>query len=183
MLEIIEDRITKSGVILNDKEILKYIDEPFFVNKDGLLKKEITLEDVRGILLSYPSLLEEYKYLKELVVRGENLINEKYNHIDYMMRVVEHIEGNKKIDNLYVVNNGVEYATTFVKLNDLYRVSIRYGINRVFDILNDVEVLIKEYDDDVSLNDFMTTLNMGLDFLTDKEIDDFFKMKEEKNIK
>lgn len=39
MLEIIEDRITKSGVILNDKEILKYIDEPFFVNKDGLLKK------------------------------------------------------------------------------------------------------------------------------------------------
>ncbi len=100
-----------------------------------------------------------------------------------MMRVVEHIEGNKKIDNLYVVNNGVEYATTFVKLNDLYRVSIRYGINRVFDILNDVEVLIKEYDDDVSLNDFMTTLNMELDFLTDKEIDDFFKMKEEKNIK
>lgn len=183
MLEIIEDRITKSGVILNDKEILKYIDEPFFVNKDGLLKKEITLEDVRGILLSYPSLLEEYKYLKELVVRGENLINEKYNHIDYMMRVVEHIEGNKKIDNLCVVNNGVEYATTFVKLNDLYRVSIRYGINRVFDILNDVEVLIKEYDDDVSLNDFMTTLNMELDFLTDKEIDDFFKMKEEKNIK
>lgn len=183
MLEIIEDRITKSGVILNDKEILKYIDEPFFVNKDGLLKKEITLEEVRGILLSYPSLLEEYKYLKELVVRGENLINEKYNHIDYMMRVVEHIEGNKKIDNLYVVNNGVEYATTFVKLNDLYRVSIRYGINRVFDILNDVEVLIKEYDDDVSLNDFMTTLNMELDFLTDKEIDDFFKMKEEKNIK
>lgn len=183
MLEIIEDRITKSGVILNDKEILKYIDEPFFVNKDGLLKKEITLEDVRGILLSYPSLLEEYKYLKELVVRGENLINEKYNHIDYMMRVVEHIEGNKKIDNLYVVNNGVEYATTFVKLNNLYRVSIRYGINRVFDILNDVEVLIKEYDDDVSLNDFMTTLNMELDFLTDKEIDDFFKMKEEKNIK
>lgn len=183
MLEIIEDRITKSGVILNDKEILKYIDEPFFVNKDGLLKKEITLEDVRGILLSYPSLLEEYKYLKELVVRGENLINEKYNHIDYMMRVVEHIEGNKKIDNLYVVNNGVEYATIFVKLNDLYRVSIRYGINRVFDILNDVEVLIKEYDDDVSLNDFMTTLNMELDFLTDKEIDDFFKMKEEKNIK
>lgn len=183
MLEIIEDRITKSGVILNDKEILKYIDEPFFVNKDGLLKKEITLEDVRGILLSYPSLLEEYKYLKELVVRGENLINEKYNHIDYMMRVVEHIEGNKKIDNLYVVNDGVEYATTFVKLNDLYRVSIRYGINRVFDILNDVEVLIKEYDDDVSLNDFMTTLNMELDFLTDKEIDDFFKMKEEKNIK
>lgn len=175
MLEIIEDRITKSGVILNDKEILKYIDEPFFVNKDGLLKKEITLEDVRGILLSYPSLLEEYKYLKELVVRGENLINEKYNHIDYMMRVVEHIEGNKKIDNLYVVNNGVEYATTFVKLNDLYRVSIRYGINRVFDILNDVEVLIKEYDDDVSLNDFMTTLNMELDFLTDKEIDDFLK--------
>lgn len=183
MLEIIEDRITKSGVILNDKEILKYIDEPFFVNKDGLLKKEMTLEDVRGILLSYPSLLEEYKYLKELVVRGENLINEKYNHIDYMMRVVEHIEGNKKIDNLYVVNNGVEYATTFVKLNNLYRVSIRYGINRVFDILNDVEVLIKEYDDDVSLNDFMTTLNMELDFLTDKEIDDFFKMKEEKNIK
>ena len=183
MLEIIEDRITKSGVILNDKEILKYIDEPFFVNKDGLLKKEITLEDVRGILLSYPSLLEEYKYLKELVVRGENLINEKYNHIDYMMRVVEHIEGNKKIDNLYVVNNGVESATTFVKLNDLYRVSIRYGINRVFDILNDIEVLIKEYDDDVSLNDFMTTLNMELDFLTDKEIDDFFKMKEEKNIK
>lgn len=183
MLEIIEDRITKSGVILNDKEILKYIDEPFFVNKDGLLKKEITLEDVRGILLSYPSLLEEYKYLKELVVRGENLINEKYNHIDYMMRVVEHIEGNKKIDNLYVVNDGVEYATTFVKLNDLYRVSIRYGINRVFDILNDIEVLIKEYDDDVSLNDFMTTLNMELDFLTDKEIDDFFKMKEEKNIK
>lgn len=183
MLEIIEDRITKSGVILNDKEILKYIDEPFFVNKDGLLKKEITLEDVRGILLSYPSLLEEYKYLKELVVRGENLINEKYNHIDYMMRVVEHIEGNKKIDNLYVVNDGVEYATTFVKLNDLYRVSIRYGINRVFDILNDVEVLIKEYDDDVSLNDFMTTLNMELDFLTDKEIDDFFKMKEDKNIK
>lgn len=183
MLEIIEDRITKSGVILNDKEILKYIDEPFFVNKDGLLKKEITLEDVRGILLSYPSLLEEYKYLKELVVRGENLINEKYNHIDYIMRVVEHIEGNKKIDNLYVVNNGVEYATTFVKLNNLYRVSIRYGINRVFDILNDVEVLIKEYDDDVSLNDFMTTLNMELDFLTDKEIDDFFKMKEEKNIK
>ena len=183
MLEIIEDRITKSGVILNDKEILKYIDEPFFVYKDGLLTKEITLEDVRGILLSYPSLLEEYKYLKELVVRGENLINEKYNHIDYMMRVVEHIEGNKKIDNLYVVNNGVEYATTFVKLNDLYRVSIRYGINRVFDILNDVEVLIKEYDDDVSLNDFMTTLNMELDFLTDKEIDDFFKMKEEKNIK
>ncbi|EPP7234494.1 hypothetical protein ACTOJ1_001443 [Shigella flexneri] len=183
MLEIIEDRITKSGVILNDKEILKYIDEPFFVNKDGLLKKEITLEDVRGILLSYPSLLEEYKYLKELVVRGENLINEKYNHIDYIMRVVEHIEGNKKIDNLYVVNDGVEYATTFVKLNDLYRVSIRYGINRVFDILNDVEVLIKEYDDDVSLNDFMTTLNMELDFLTDKEIDDFFKMKEEKNIK
>lgn len=174
MLEIIEDRITKSGVILNDKEILKYIDEPFFVNKDGLLKKEITLEDVRGILLSYPSLLEEYKYLKELVVRGENLINEKYNHIDYIMRVVEHIEGNKKIDNLYVVNNGVEYATTFVKLNNLYRVSIRYGINRVFDILNDVEVLIKEYDDDVSLNDFMTTLNMELDFLTDKEIDDFF---------
>ena len=148
MLEIIEDRITKSGVILNDKEILKYIDEPFFVNKDGLLKKEITLEDVRGILLSYPSLLEEYKYLKELVVRGENLINEKYNHIDYMMRVVEHIEGNKKIDNLYVVNNGVEYATTFVKLND-----------------------------------FMTTLNMELDFLTDKEIDDFFKMKGDKNIK
>lgn len=183
MLEIIEDRITKSGVILNNKEILKYIDEPFFVNKDGLLKKEITLEDVRGILLSYPSLLEEYKYLKELVVRGENLINEKYNHIDYMMRVVEHIEGNKKIDNLYVVNDGVEYATTFVKLNDLYRVSIRYGINRVFDILNDVEVLIKEYDDDVSLNDFMTTLNMELDFLTDKEIDDFFKMKEDKNIK
>lgn len=183
MLEIIEDRITKSGVILKNKEILKYIDEPFFVNKDGLLKKEITLENVRGILLSYPSLLEEYKYLKELVVRGENLINEKYNHIDYMMRVVEHIEGNKKIDNLYVVNNGVEYATTFVKLNDLYRVSIRYGINRVFDILNDVEVLIKEYDDDVSLNDFMTTLNMELDFLTDKEIDDFFKMKEEKNIK
>lgn len=183
MLEIIEDRITKSGVILNDKEILKYIDEPFFVNKDGLLKKEITLEDVRGILLSYPSLLEEYKYLKELVVRGENLINEKYNHIDYIMRVVEHIEGNKKIDNLYVVNDGVEYATTFVKLNDLYRVSIRYGINRVFDILNDVEVLIKEYDDDVSLNDFMTTLNMELDFLTDKEIDNFFKMKEEKNIK
>lgn len=183
MLEIIEDRITKSGVILNDKEILKYIDEPFFVNKDGLLKKEITLEDVRGILLSYPSLLEEYKYLKELVVRGENLINEKYNHIDYIMRVVEHIEGNKKIDNLYVVNDGVEYATTFVKLNDLYRVSIRYGINRVFDILNDVEVLIKEYDDDVSLNDFMTTLNMELDFLTDKEIDIFFKMKEEKNIK
>lgn len=183
MLEIIEDRITKSGVILKNKEILKYIDEPFFVNKDGLLKKEITLEDVRGILLSYPSLLEEYKYLKELVVRGENLINEKYNHIDYMMRVVEHIEGNKKIDNLYVVNDGVEYATTFVKLNDLYRVSIRYGINRVFDILNDVEVLIKEYDDDVSLNDFMTTLNMELDFLTDKEIDDFFKMKEEKNIK
>ena len=183
MLEIIEDRITKSGVILNDKEILKYIDEPFFFIYDGLLKKEITLEDVRGILLSYPSLLEEYKYLKELVVRGENLINEKYNHIDYMMRVVEHIEGNKKIDNLYVVNNGVEYATTFVKLNDLYRVSIRYGINRVFDILNDVEVLIKEYDDDVSLNDFMTTLNMELDFLTDKEIDDFFKMKEEKNIK
>lgn len=175
MLEIIEDRITKSGVILNDKEILKYIDEPFFVNKDGLLKKEITLEDVRGILLSYPSLLEEYKYLKELVVRGENLINEKYNHIDYIMRVVEHIEGNKKIDNLYVVNDGVEYATTFVKLNDLYRVSIRYGINRVFDILNDVEVLIKEYDDDVSLNDFMTTLNMELDFLTDKEIDNFFK--------
>lgn len=175
MLEIIEDRITKSGVILNDKEILKYIDEPFFVNKDGLLKKEITLEDVRGILLSYPSLLEEYKYLKELVVRGENLINEKYNHIDYIMRVVEHIEGNKKIDNLYVVNDGVEYATTFVKLNDLYRVSIRYGINRVFDILNDVEVLIKEYDDDVSLNDFMTTLNMELDFLTDKEIDDFLK--------
>lgn len=183
MLEIIEDRITKSGVVLKNKEILKYIDEPFFVNKDGLLKKEITLEDVRGILLSYPSLLEEYKYLKELVVRGENLINEKYNHIDYMMRVVEHIEGNKKIDNLYVVNDGVEYATTFVKLNDLYRVSIRYGINRVFDILNDVEVLIKEYDDDVSLNDFMTTLNMELDFLTDKEIDDFFKMKEEKNIK
>lgn len=175
MLEIIEDRITKSGVILNDKEILKYIDEPFFVNKDGLLKKEITLEDVRGILLSYPSLLEEYKYLKELVVRGENLINEKYNHIDYIMRVVEHIEGNKKIDNLYVVNDGVEYATTFVKLNDLYRVSIRYGINRVFDILNDVEVLIKEYDDDVSLNDFMTTLNMELDFLTDKEIDIFLK--------
>lgn len=183
MLEIIEDRITKSGVILNDKEILKYIDEPFFVNKDGLLKKEITLEDVRSILLSYPSLLEEYKYLKELVVRGENLINEKYNHIDYIMRVVEHIEGSKKIDNLYVVNDGVEYATTFVKLNDLYRVSIRYGINRVFDILNDVEVLIKEYDDDVSLNDFMTTLNMELDFLTDKEIDDFFKMKEDKNIK
>lgn len=183
MLEIIEDRITKSGVILKNKEILKYIDEPFFVNKDGLLKKEITLENVRGILLSYPSLLEEYKYLKELVVRGENLINEKYNHVDYMMRVVEHIEGDKKIDNLYVVNNGVEYATTFVKLNDLYRVSIRYGINRVFDILNDVEVLIKEYDDDVSLNDFMTTLNMELDFLTDKEIDDFFKMKEDKNIK
>lgn len=183
MLEIIEDRITKSGVVLKNKEILKYIDEPFFVNKDGLLKKEITLEDVRGILLSYPSLLEEYKYLKELVIRGENLINEKYNHIDYMMRVVEHIEGNKKIDNLYVVNDGVEYATTFVKLNDLYRVSIRYGINRVFDILNDVEVLIKEYDDDVSLNDFMTTLNMELDFLTDKEIDDFFKMKEDKNIK
>lgn len=183
MLEIIEDRITKSGVVLKNKEILKYIDEPFFVNKDGLLKKEITLEDVRGILLSYPSLLEKYKYLKELVIRGENLINEKYNHIDYMMRVVEHIEGNKKIDNLYVVNDGVEYATTFVKLNDLYRVSIRYGINRVFDILNDVEVLIKEYDDDVSLNDFMTTLNMELDFLTDKEIDDFFKMKEDKNIK
>lgn len=173
MLEIVKNKIIKSGVILNDKEILKHIDEPFFVMKEDTLKKEITLEDVRNILIAYPSLLTEYRYLKELVVRSDSC-NEAEKEIDYMIRVVDHVN-NKKIDNLYVVNDGKEYSTTFIKLKDLYRLNIRYGINRVFGVINDIEVLTKEYDDDVSLNDFFTTLNMELDFLTDEEVEQYRK--------
>lgn len=173
MLEIVKNKIIKSGVILNDKEILKHIDEPFFVMKEDTLKKEITLEDVRNILIAYPSLLTEYRYLKELVIRSDSC-NEAEKEIDYMIRVVDHVN-NKKIDNLYVVNDGKEYSTTFIKLKDLYRLNIRYGINRVFGVINDIEVLTKEYDDDVSLNDFFTTLNMELDFLTDEEVEQYRK--------
>lgn len=173
MLEIIKNKITKSGVVLSDKEILKHIDEPFFVNKQGVLKKEITLEEVKNILIAYPSLVAEYRYLKELVIRGD-FCNGIEKEIDYMIRVVDHVN-DKKIDNLYVVDNGKEYSTTFIKLKDLYRVSIRYGINRVFGVINDVEVLTKEYDDDVSLNNFLITLNMELDFLTDEEVEKYKK--------
>lgn len=177
MLEIIKNKIMKSGVILNDKEILKHIDEPFFVMKEDTLKKEITLEDVKNILIAYPSLLTEYRYLKELVIRSDScneVEKEKEKEIDYMIRVVDHVN-NKKIDNLYVVNDGKEYSTTFIKLKDLYRLNIRYGINRVFGVIKDVEVLTKEYDDDVSLNDFFSTLNMELDFLTDEEVEQYRK--------
>lgn len=173
MLEIIKNKIMKSGVILNDKEILKHIDEPFFVMKEDTLKKEITLEDVKNILIAYPSLLTEYRYLKELVIRSDSC-NEVEKEINYMIRVVDHVN-NKKIDNLYVVNDGKEYSTTFIKLKDLYRLNIRYGINRVFGVIKDVEVLTKEYDDDVSLNDFFSTLNMELDFLTDEEVEQYRK--------
>lgn len=170
MLEIIKDKITKSGVVLSDKEILKHIDEPFFVERQGVLKKEITLEEVKNVLIAYPSLLTEYKYLKELVIRGDFCNDiEIEKEIDYMIRVIDHVN-NKKIDNLYVVDDGKEYSTTFIKLKDLYRLKIRYGINRVFGVINDLEVLTKEYDDDVSLNSFFTTLNMELDFLTDEEV-------------
>lgn len=177
MLKINGDKITKSGVILNDRDILKYIDEPFLVEKDGVLKKEITLEGVKNILCSYPSLLNEYKYLEELIIRSEALSEDKETKVDYMMMIIEHIEGNKKIESLYAVERVVEYATTFIKLKDLYKVDIRYGINRVFDIVNEVEVLIKEYDDDVSLNSFLNTLNVELDFLTDEEIDNVIEDK------
>ena len=175
MLKISDGKISKSDVVLNDRDILKYIDEPFLVEKEGVLKKEITLEDVKNILCAYPSLLDEYKYLKELVYREDNLSGNKEDNIDYMIMVIEHIENDKKIESLYSVKGNIECSTTFIKLKDLYKVNIRYGINRVFDVMNNVEVLIKEYDDDLSLNTFLNTLNLELDFLTDEEIEDYKK--------
>lgn len=181
MLTIENGNIIKSGVYIDNKNILKHIDESVFVKKDNVLKKEISLEELRNVLINYPLLVEEFKYLDELIIRGSVLKEDDVKDVivESMFRCVEHIPNGKKIDNLYMRVNGEEYSsTTFMKLKDIYRVPIVFGLNREygFDFVNDIEVILKEYDDDVSLNDLLSTINIEIDFMDDDEID-FYKNK------
>lgn len=163
--------INKSGVFLKDNEILKYIDESFYVNYDGKLKKEITLKHLREVLKAYPSLLTEFKYLNDLIVLGshvdEDTINK--NPENHMVCYTEEIE-NKKIDNLNIVVDGEEYSTVFMKMKELYYIPIRFGLIKKPENVNDIEVMNEE-SVEIAFSNFLNIVNIEMDFMSDEEID------------
>ncbi|MDI6976558.1 hypothetical protein [Serratia sp. Se-RSBMAAmG] len=179
MLIIEDSKITKSGVELSDGDVLKYIDESFLVNKNGELVKEITLLQVRDILLSYPSLVKEYRYLEDLMLSINKLGDDSATHeqkiseLGYVVNIYTKEGVNTRIPFLGVLREGDLSSTAFIKMSEMYRLPIRFGIYKKIKVVEGVEEIEEVFEDDVMFSEFLETLSLDLDVMDDDEIDHY----------
>lgn len=179
MLIIEDSKITKSGVELSDGDVLKYIDESFLVNKNGELVKEITLLQVRDILLSYPSLVKEYRYLEDLMLSINKLGDDGATHeqeiseLGYVVNIYTKEGINTRIPFLGVLREGDLSSTAFVKMSEMYRLPIRFGVYKKIKVVEGVEEIEEVFEDDVMFSEFLETLSLDLDVMDDDEIDHY----------
>jgi len=179
MLIIEDSKITKSGVELSDGDVLKYIDESFLVNKNGELVKEITLLQVRDILLSYPSLVKEYRYLEDLMLSINKLGDDSATHeqeiseLGYVVNIYTKEGVNTRIPFLGVLREDDLSSTAFIKMSEMYRLPIRFGIYKKIKVVEGVEEIEEVFEDDVMFSEFLETLSLDLDVMDDDEIDHY----------
>lgn len=179
MLIIEDSKITKSGVELSDGDVLKYIDESFLVNKNGELVKEITLLQVRDILLSYPSLVKEYRYLEDLMLSINKLGDDSATHeqeiseLGYVVNIYTKEDVNTRIHFLGVLREGDLSSTAFIKMSEMYRLPIRFGIYKKIKVVEGIEEIEEVFEDDVMFSEFLETLSLDLDVMDDDEIDHY----------
>lgn len=179
MLIIEDSKITKSGVELSDGDVLKYIDESFLVNKNGELVKEIALLQVRDILLSYPSLIKEYRYLEDLMLSINKLGDDGATHeqeiseLGYVVNIYTKEGINTRIPFLGVLREGDLSSTAFVKMSEMYRLPIRFGVYKKIKVVEGVEEIEEVFEDDVMFSEFLETLSLDLDVMDDDEIDHY----------
>lgn len=179
MLIIEDSKITKSGVELSDEDVLKYIDESFLVNKNGELVKEIALLQVRDILLSYPSLIKEYRYLEDLMLSINKLGDDGATHeqeiseLGYIVNIYTKEGINTRIPFLGVLREGDLSSTAFIKMSEMYRLPIRFGVYKKIKVVDGVEEIEEVFEDDVMFSEFLETLSLDLDVMDDDEIDHY----------
>lgn len=177
MLIIKDNKITKSGVELSDSDVLKYIDESFIVDKSGELVKEITLLHMRDILLAYPSLIREYRYLEDLVLSINRLGNDsatdeqEISELGYIVNIYTREGVNTCIPFLGVLREGDLSSTAFIKMSEMYHLPIRFGIYKKIRVVNGIEEVEEVFEDDVMFSEFLETLSLDLDVMDDDEID------------
>lgn len=177
MLIIKDNKITKSGVELSDSDVLKYIDESFIVDKSGELVKEITLLHMRDILLAYPSLIREYRYLEDLVLSINRLGNDsatdeqEISELGYIVNIYTKEGVNTCIPFLGVLREGDLSSTAFIKMSEMYHLPIRFGIYKKIRVVDGVEEVEEVFEDDVMFSEFLETLSLDLDVMDDDEID------------
>lgn len=177
MLIIKDNKITKSGVELSDSDVLKYIDESFIVDKSGELVKEITLLHMRDILLAYPSLIREYRYLEDLVLSINRLGNDsatdeqEISELGYIVNIYTKEGVNTCIPFLGVLREGDLSSTAFIKMSEMYHLPIRFGIYKKIRVVDGAEEVEEVFEDDVMFSEFLETLSLDLDVMDDDEID------------
>jgi hypothetical protein len=177
MLIIKDNKITKSGVELSDSDVLKYIDESFIVDKSGELVKEITLLHMRDILLAYPSLIREYRYLEDLVLSINRLGNDsatdeqEISELGYIVNIYTKEGVNTCIPFLGVLREGDLSSTAFIKMSEMYHLPIRFGIYKKIRVVDGIEEVEEVFEDDVMFSEFLETLSLDLDVMDDDEID------------
>jgi len=177
MLIIKDNKITKSGVELSDSDVLKYIDESFIVDKNGKLVKEISLLQMRNVLLAYPSLIREYHYLEDLVLSVNKLGDDGATHekeisgLGYVVNIYTKDGVNTRIPFLGVLREGDLSSTVFMKMSEMYLLPIRFGLYKKIKVVDGVEEVEEEFEDDVMFSEFLETLSLDLDVMDDDEID------------
>lgn len=178
MLIIKDNKITKSGVELSDSDVLKYIDESFIVDRNGEMLKEISLLEIKNILLAYPSLIREYRYLEDLVSSinrlGDNgATNEQeISELGYIVNIYTKEGINTRIPFLGILRDeGDLCSTAFVKMSEMYHLPIRFGIYKKIRVVDGVEEIEEVFEDDVMFSEFLETLSLDLDVMDDDEID------------
>lgn len=179
MLIVEDSKITKSGVELSDGDILKYIDESFLVNKNGKLVKEITLLQIRDILLSYPSLIKEYRYLDDLMLSINKLGDDSATHekeiseLGYVINLYQKDGVNTRIPFLGVLREGDLSSTAFIKMSEMYCLPIRFGVYKKIRVVDGIEEVEEAFEDEVMFSEFLETLSLDLDVMDDDEIDHY----------